>query len=339
MRPSEAGDFRLAVFTPEAPARGPGAPLAGKGASGEVDSLQHIRDAYSYRMLAGRSYRLNLSSKACVDLLVYPPGTRNFDRSEPQDESGCNGYLLFTPRASGRYSLVAQAASSVHTTQRYHLQAALAGADDIAPGTVLPNLTAVRSSLQGNGVDTVDLYRFGVGQRSALELTLDYGGTGSARLQLLDDQRSRRSPAGESEISRRVNRGLYYVAVRTPDGGAGRYTLRRVSRLITSTRTTIDGSGGASVAPGRSVAIAAHVTPATAGPVVFTVERFDPLAGWQFVRELRAQAAAGAATCASPCPPKATGARGRRSWGRRSRRRANRVRDRDRRDAAAPFSG
>ena len=47
--------------------------------------------------------------------------------------------------------------------------------------------------------------------------------------------------------------------------------------------------------PGQSVRITAAVTSGASGPVTFTIERFDPLAGWQFFREVRGTAAGGSA--------------------------------------------
>jgi hypothetical protein len=259
-----------------------------------LDSLEHTRDAYAYRMRAGTTYRVNVAAGACVRVGVYPPGTRNFENAEPVRTSGCDGYLAFTPGAgeSGRYSLLVQAQSRRNGAQRYHLQAAPAGGDDTAPGLPLANLTAVRGSLQGTGVDAVDLYRFSVSERSALELSLDFGGSGSARIDLLNDG-GRRLSGSESEISRRIAPGRYYVAVRTRDGGSGRYTLRRVSRTITATRTTIDGTRSARSLPGQIVRIAATVTPSVSGPVTFTIEHFDPLAGWHFLRQVRSTVGAG----------------------------------------------
>jgi hypothetical protein len=290
------GDFRLEVFAPEPPPRGPGAPLRTAGASGVLDSLQHTRDAYAYRMRAGTTYRVNVAASACVSLLVYAPGTRDLTRATPVESAGCDGYLVFTPRAgeAGRYSFVVQAQPRRDGEQRYRLQAAPVGADDTAPGVPLPNLSDVRGSLRGNEVDTLDLYRFSIARRSALELSLRYDGTGAAQVSLLDDG-GRRLGSGETDLSRRIAPGRYFVAVRTRTGGAGRYVLRRVSRTITSTTTTIDGKRSARSTPGRSVRIAAAVTPGASGPVTFTIERFDPIAGWQFAREIRSTAVDGSA--------------------------------------------
>src|SRR4051812_46307339 len=62
---SAAGAFRLAVFAPEPPTRGPGARLPTHGASGVLDALQHTRDAFAYRMRAGTPYRLNVAADTC----------------------------------------------------------------------------------------------------------------------------------------------------------------------------------------------------------------------------------------------------------------------------------
>ncbi len=293
---SDPGGFRLVVLAPEPPPRGPGALLHAGGAGGLLDSLQHTSDAYSYAMQAGRSDRVNVAARACVTLEVFAPGTHNFANASRVASTGCDGYVLFTPGAGGggRYSILVEAQSRRNGDQRYHLQIAPVGVDDTAPGVPLPNLTNVRGSLRGNAVDTLDLYRFSVARRSALELSLRYDGSGTAQVSLLGDN-GRRLGGGETDLSRRLSPGRYYVAVRTRDGGAGHYVLRRVSRTITSTRTSINGTGSAQSAPGQSGRIAAAVTPGATGLVAFTIERFDPLAGWQFFRQVRSTATGGSA--------------------------------------------
>src|SRR4051812_16309004 len=253
---SQPGAFKLDVFAPEPAPRGPGARLPANGADGVLDSLQHTRDAYAYRMRAGTPYRLNVAAGRCVTLLVYPPGTVDFDESSPVRTASCNGYLLFTPAAGegGRYSLVVQAEARRQGSQRYHLQAARAGEDDISPGLSLPNLTSVHGSLHGDRVDTVDLYRFSVARRSALDLTLSFDGSGRAGMVLLNDRGQRRG-SGELDITRRLPPGRYFVAVRTRSGGSGRYVLRRKLRTITHTVTTINGAAHAQSAPGATVRI------------------------------------------------------------------------------------
>jgi hypothetical protein len=296
---SVAGRFRLDVFAPVPPPRPPGPALRADGVSGTLDSLQDTSDAWSVRMRAGTTYRLNLAAGPCMSLLVYAPGTRNFERESPVDRAGCDGYLLFTPEAGegGRYSLVVGAHPRRRGPQSYHLQAARAGPDDTVPGLLLSNYRRVRASLRGAAVDVVDLYRFSLSRRSAVELTLRHRGSGTMTLALVTDT-GRRLSHGTTDISRRLDPGRYFVAVRTRNHASGRYRLRRVSRTITRTSIAIDGERRAEAAPGRTVRIGADVEPGASGPVTFTIERFDPLAGWQFHREVRTTARAGSAETA-----------------------------------------
>jgi hypothetical protein len=293
---SVAGRFRLDVFAPTPAPRPPGPGLPATGASRTLDSLQDTTDAWSYRMRVGTTYRINLAAGPCMSLRLYPPGTRDFERDRPLRNAGCDGYLLFTPRAGegGSYSLVVSAVPRRRGLQRYHLQVARAGVDDTAPGLVLPNYRRARGSLRGVAVDTVDLYRFSVDRRSALDVRLRYVGTGSATLSLLTD-RGRLLSGGGTEIERRIVPGTYYVAVRTRDQAAGRYTLRRVSRAITRTSITI---GDRRTTPSEVARIAVKVRPDASGRVTITIERLDPLAGWQFHRQVRTTARGGTASFA-----------------------------------------
>ena len=296
---SVAGRFRLDVFAPVPAPRPPGSPLAARGAGRTLDALQDTSDAWSLRMRAGVTYRLNLAAGPCMSLTVYAPGTNDFESDRSADRAGCDGYLLFTPAAGegGRYSLVVGAHPRRRGPQRYHLQAARAGADDTAPGLHLPNYRRLRGSLRGGAVDAVDLYRFSLARRSALELSLRNAGSGTMTLSLLDD-RGRRLSGGSTEIARRMDPGRYFVAVRTRDQASGRYRLRRVSRTLTRTSITMNGERSARAAPGQAVRVGASVEPGASGPVTFAIERFDPLAGWQFHRQMRATAQGGRAEVA-----------------------------------------
>ena len=297
---SQAGSFRLDVFTPAPPPRGPGTLLRSRGADGTLDSLQDTQDVWSLRMRAGTTYRLNLTARTCMTLQVHAPGTQDFEDASPEQTSGCDGYLLFTPEAgeTGRYSLLVTAQTRRRGEQRYHLQAARAAADDTAPGLPLPNLRRVRGALRGNTVDTVDLYRFSIGRRSALELSLS--SDGGMSLLLLDDRGRRRG--GGTVISRRIAPGRYFVAVRTRTGAVGRYTLRRIARTITRTSVTIDGERNATAPPGRTVRIGVDVAPGASGPGRVRIERFDPLTGWLFYRKVRTAASGGSAGVAFTPP-------------------------------------
>ena len=296
---SVAGRFRLDVFAPVPAPRPPGSPLRASGVSRALDSLQDTSDAWSFRMRAGRTYRLNLAAGPCMSLAIFPPGTGDFESDSPVRRSGCDGYVLFTPGAGegGRYSLVVGAHPRRRGAQRYHLQAARAGVDDTAPGLLLPNYRMLRGSLRGGAVDAVDLYRFSLGARSALELSLRHAASGTMTLALLDD-RGKRLSGGSTEITRRMAPGRYFVVVRTRNQAAGRYRLRRVSRTLTRTSVAINGESSAQAAPGQTVRIGASVEPGASGRVTFAIERFDPLAGWQFHRQVAATASGGRAEIA-----------------------------------------
>jgi hypothetical protein len=300
---SVPGTFRLAVFRPQPAPRAPGVRLRARGASGVLDSVENTADAYRVRLRAGESYRANLAvaGGACANLAIFGPGTRSFADSSPVDRAGCDGYLLFTPDRSGTYSLLVRAAERLHAGQAYHLQVARARRDDTSPGLDLRNFARVRGSLNGRGVDVVDLYRFDVTSRSELTLTLAPRGSQTFDVVLLNDAGGRissaRADGGSVELQRRLGPGRFFAAVRARGGARGRYSLRRVSRTIT--RTTITMAGGRrQTPPGTAVPISVTVTPAVAGPVTIVIERFDPLGGYQFLRRVRARAAAGHASVA-----------------------------------------
>lgn len=292
---SVPGTFRLDVFAPQPPATGPGPQLPAAGVTRTLDSVQNTDDAFSFRMRSGSSYRVNLTTsgeEGCVALELYPPGTRDFEDASPVRRLRCGGYVLFTPGAGegGRYSMRAVAAPRRRGDQRYHLQAAPALTDDTAPGLFLGNYQRARGSLQGRGVDTVDLYRFDVVRRSDLRLAL----SGGEFELLLLSERGHRIESSESgdAVSRRVSPGRYFAAVRSTSGASGRYSLTRTSRTITSTRISMEGRSS----PGRRVPITVRVSPGASGPVTVTIQRFDPLGGWLFFRQVRTRASGGTAS-------------------------------------------
>jgi hypothetical protein len=246
---------------------------------------------------SGVAYRINLAAfaqdeddEACVSLSVYAPGTRSFDDGDTVKSLRCGGYVLFTPGAGegGRYSFYVQASSSRRGAQRYHLQVARAAADDTAPGVFLHNFARVRGAVRGSGVDVVDLYRFDVKTRSTLFASV--ATSGSLDLVLLRDDGTRLACAcgeeGGAELHRGLRPGRYFLAVRAVDGSNAKYTLRRASRTITKSKIQVNGKRVAQVAPGTTVRVAVVTSPRVSGPTTITVERFDPLSGWQFVRRV-----------------------------------------------------
>jgi hypothetical protein len=292
---SVPGTFRLDVFAPQPPATAPGPQLPAAGATRTLDSVQNTDDAWSVRMRSGTSYRVNLAPSGegvCVALELYAPGTRSFEDASPVKRLRCGGYILFTPGAGegGRYSMRAVATPRRRGDQRYHLQAARALTDDTAPGLFLGNYQRARGSLQGRGVDVVDLYRFDVVRRSDLRLAL---AGGEFELLLLSEKGHRiDSTESGDAVSRRVSPGRYFAAVRSTSGASGRYSLSRTSRTITSTHIAMEGRSS----PGRRVPITVRVSPGASGPVTITIQRFDPLGGWLFFRQIRTHSSGGTAS-------------------------------------------
>jgi hypothetical protein len=259
--------------------------------------LVNPSDAWSVRLDEGTTYRINLNPRRtrCVALAIYPPGTRSFETASPVQEFRCGGYRLLTPPPGrgGKYILVASATRGQRRPQRYHVQVAVAGPDDTAPGIFIGNHARVRGSLEAGGVDVVDLYRFDVVRRSGLFLKLRT--PGRLRMILLND-RGRRIDSNSFLIRRGVRAGRYFVAIRSESDRRMPYRLSRISRTITRSRLTINGARHARARPGSAVRIGVLVTPAVAGPVRIDIERFDPLAGWQFLRRVHTQAAGGRAS-------------------------------------------
>jgi hypothetical protein len=297
---SVPGSFRLDVFTPEPPPRPPGPQLPAGGVTRTVNDTTNASDAFSTVMRAGVTYRIHRAqARGCTRLELFAPGTTDFEDEAPVKTAGCGGYFLFTPEAGegGRYSLVVNAQQRRRNDQRYHLQVSRAGEDDTSPGLPLGNYQRARGSLRGSGVDVVDLYRFSIATKSQLRLRV----SGGFRVQLLRDNGARLG-SGDGEFERQVSKGRYFVAVRALKTASGRYVLQRAARAVTRSSITINGSKSALSAPGRTVRIAVHVTPAAAGPVRITIERFDPLAGWQFNRRVSAVARGGTASVAFTPP-------------------------------------
>ena len=74
------------------------------------------------------------------------------------------------------------------------------------------------------------------------------------------------------------------------------YSLRRVTRQITTARTLVDGERSRSVPGGRTVQLAVVVQPAVGGRATMLVERFDPIDGWLFHARFHPSVVGGRAT-------------------------------------------
>jgi hypothetical protein len=293
--------FRLTVQLGEPAAEPPGRPLARKGSTGTLHGVLNPSDAYAFRMRAGVTYRLNLASSTCTNLLIYAPGTGDFDEDSPEKRTGCGGYTLFTPGPgeTGVYSLLASAGPR-RGDIRYRLSAGRAGQDDLSPGRLIRNRGRAKGSLNANRLDVRDLYRFDIERRSNVTLRLN---TGAEFFVVLLRPNGKRISSGAENDEIRLGRGRYYAQVRARRGARGSYTLRRISKTITRTGLTVNGRTRSTVAPGATAAVAVRVRPGSAGPVAITVERFDPVEGWQFLRTYRRRAGStGDATVAFRAP-------------------------------------
>jgi hypothetical protein len=280
---SVADTFKLQVLVPTAPPEPPGRHLPSQGIKNHVDRVLNPGDAYWTKMRAGRTMRLSLRTDHCTSLEVFGPGTRRFENATPLKVLRCGGYSLFTPTQTGRHFLVVRAARG-RDVQRYKLRVAPAGPDDTTPGVLIHNHARIRGSVNG-GIDTRDLYRFDVSRRSALTLKL----SGSPMMTLVRDDGVRLGVG--SVISRHVPAGRYYVAV----SGSGRYTLRLALKTITRATLLVNGRHLATIGPRSAARLLLRVRPAVGGPSLITVERLDPIQGWQFLRNFQPKVVNGTA--------------------------------------------
>jgi hypothetical protein len=300
---SDPGPFTINVFEPQPPATAPGKPLPAGGISSAVDRIQTVSQAWAVSLAAGTTYRVNLDGStdgACVSYALYAPGAEQFDSDNPVFDRECGGYRLFTPTASGRYSILVTPSEDFAGVQQYHLQLGVAPASATAPGVLLENYARVKGGLNDAGVDAAELFRFNVSSRSNLELNLDTGDSAEFDLELLNDTGHRISCAcgqsGSQQVQRELSPGRYFAVVTAQDGTSGRFTLERESRSITRTTISIAGQTRANEPPGETVPIDVSVTPGASGPVTITVERFDPVAHWLFFHTYKVAASAGSAS-------------------------------------------
>ena len=286
---SETDSFSLQIVEPDEPATAPGRPLGPNGADGTVDRIANPDDAWSFSMRAGESYRVNLvpRGRRCAVAELHGPDPRSFG-GRVVASMRCRKYLLVTPPAGrgGRYSLRVAAPRGNRGPIPYHVQVATAGEDDTAPGRFIRNGGRIRGALEGHRIDVVDLYRFDVTTPSRLDLRLRTASVNAFDLRLLSGGGKRISCScfgeGAQRIRLRLRPGRYFAAVRARQSASGTYVLSRLSRTITRTRVTIDGERSATSAPGAPVGVAVAVRPGVAGPATVDIQRFDPLAGWQF---------------------------------------------------------
>ena len=299
---SVSGSFELRVFAPPPPPHPPGAGLRPAGVAGALERVVNTSAAYAANLTAGVSYRVNLVSPVdgCMHLAIFAPGASSFEDDTPVGGLHCQGYRLFTPRQSGRYSLLVRVAGDTPGAQRYHLQLAPATIAETAPGLPLLNGQRVGSTLHGDRIEVLRLYRFDVTSTSNLELDLHTGSDNPFDLELLNSKgrvlRCECNATGDQSLVTVTRPGRYFAVVRARDFSSGRFSLTRRSRTITHTWIRVNGSRSLHISPGSSVAVQVHVAPAVGGAAVVEIDRFDPLSGWQFYRQQRVTVSGGAGT-------------------------------------------
>ena len=288
----------MKVFAPEPAAVGPGRKLVHGRTRSTVDALTDRDDAYAVTMAAGRTYRLNLVARGnCVGMALYPPGTTHFDEAQSISAPGAATYTTFTPGpdAGGLYSIRVTPSGGVQGAQRYTLNVATAGPDDVGPGVELRNGETRRGQLNGATIDVVDLYRFDVRRHSDVDLRL----TGGVTAAVLTENGARiRTTQIRDRLRARLQPGRYFVALRVSEPVRARYTLGLQIRDITATVVAVDGSNAATIASPMPVRLTASVMPASAsgGLVRIQIDYFDPLNGWLFVKEFKPRVAGTQAT-------------------------------------------
>jgi len=308
---SQLAPFTLNVFQPTPAVGPPGPTLPTAGASGHVDRIQNINAAYSFSLHAGVSYLINLANTtrgACVHGALFAPGVSSFEGASAIFRVDCGGYRLFTPGPGqgGRYSFEVTPSPDHKGVQRFHLQLAPANGAETAPGLPLGNYARVSGRLEGAGVRVLRLYRLDVTSHSNLTLRLSTPTSAEFNLALRGQNGNviacSCGGSGSQKLQQQLRAGRYYAEVSVRNHTSGGFTLTRESRTITRTRIAFGATRGA---PGRTVAIDVHVAPAASGPVTVQVERFDPVFGWQFYREVKAHVSEG--TASIPFTPPAVG--------------------------------
>lgn len=315
LRPGSTADaFSLFLSAAAPDVRPPGVRLTGGGVTSTLDRVLRPVEAYSYSMREGVTYRINMvpvtppkavmpafdpdadeqprlpDSTCRAELSMYAPGTRSLS-DRPLSRDGCDSYRLFTPgrREGGRYVFRVSTRFGSRGPQRFHLQVSRATETDTAPGLFLANQRTTRGSLDARGVNRVDLYRFALKRRSRLKLSL--AGPGGVRLTLRNDRG--RLVTSDSSVDREIAAGRYFVTVTAQVGTRGGYRIRRSSRTITRAGIAISGVARARAKLGVPLNVSVRLRPAVGGAVRVTYQRFDPEAGWQFLRSVKAQAQGG----------------------------------------------
>jgi hypothetical protein len=308
LQDSQLAGFTLNVFLPTPAVAPPGPALPASGASGQVDRIQNINAAYALTLHAGVSYLINLANLtrgACVNGALFAPGVSSFEGASARFRVDCGGYRLFTPGPGkgGRYSFEVTPSPNFSGLQRFHLQAAPAGPSETAPGQALGNYAEAHGRLEGGGVQVLRLYRMDITSHSNLTLKLSAPSAADFNLGLRDQNGTliacQCGGSGSQKLQQQLLPGRYYAVVSARKASAGNFTLVRESRTITKTKVFFDRANGHA---GQEVPIEVRVTPGASGPIAVELQRFDPVFGWQFYREVHTSVSAGSASVPFTAP-------------------------------------
>ncbi len=280
---SQSGDFRLRFSGVLTEPTGTGTRLPASGrVRGTVNPLTRPFLRVSRSLRAGQDYRVRVAvgkgGECNTSIRIISP-------SGDQNELECRDYGIVTPGpgAGGRWTIALDSQGG-GADERYDVSITATGADDLAPGHFIGGFGRAGGSVSGQGPDAEDVYRFDVTERA--EITLQLRSKGSMHMQLRTE-RGRAVTSAEvdddtGQIRTRLRPGRFYVVVSAADAAGGRYTLSRLTRVITATTVTWDGQASLEKAPGSSSTVGVTTTAAAGGRAIVTVERFDPTYGWRF---------------------------------------------------------
>ena len=263
----------------------PGTPLAARGATDRVDPLYDLGDAWSVRMAAGTTYRINLAAaRGCAAVVIFAPRTRSFAGGRRLAGRPCGGYFTFTPGpdGGGLHTLLVTPTGAGDAVIPYRLQVAPARPDDQGPGIALVSGRQRTGALNGRGVDAVDIYRFDVESLSTVRIDFQSRAAVELVLTTVTGAVLKRAAPGAT-LRETLKPGTYLVALSARGRASGGYGLTVLVRVVTRTSLTGDSGRSATVPVGQSVTLQTETTPHPAGGRVrIRADYQDPRAGWVF---------------------------------------------------------
>jgi hypothetical protein len=280
---SGSGAFRLRFSGVLSEPTGTGRDLGRDGrAQGTLNALTQPFARVSRRLRAGRDYKVRVfaGDPATCDVRI-----RLIDADgDTVRNLGCRDYTVITPtpETAGRWTLALEAAGGSAEDARFQVAIVEATGDDLAPGRFIGGFGVARGSVSGRGADAQDVIRFDVTQRA--EITLQLATRGSVSMGLRTEAgravTSTSASGGEpGQIRTRLRPGRFYLVVSAARSAGGRYTVRRLTRVITATKLAFDR---AEKGPGGASTLTVQVSSGASGRATVTFERFDPSLGWRF---------------------------------------------------------